>query len=408
MGGIENLRQVHALHTKVSGHSYERNGDTRPIEAETWVQFPDRTKQVAQTEVDGQKTTIVQGKSGTEEWAVADGTPLPPERKQRSEIQDEMYEDYVALLWPLLDGPDFTLTNVAAAPVNGRSVVAVMVAKSGQPDVTLCFDGDNHLLVKKQMQRTDPRKPGGQSLQEEVLSEYREADFKSDDEKRLREKGLQTDDAELLAYLKQQTVPEADRVQAQKLIEQLGDSSFEVRAKAQEGLAKVGANAAPLFAHAAESRDAEIASATKEWLQKTNAKVPDPEITARVLRLLGARKTPRALEAIFMYLPSASSDSLAGEAQSALVELATVDGRPDPALAKFAGDADSLRRSTAEKLQAGTKRAQNGNTNRRLALKGIKYPYRSQLYRDGKKEADFQIVELEFYSQLADDVFAKP
>src|SRR5436190_1515060 len=54
MGGIENLRQVHALHMKLNGHSYERNGDTRSIEAEMWVQFPDRMKGVSQTEVEGQ------------------------------------------------------------------------------------------------------------------------------------------------------------------------------------------------------------------------------------------------------------------------------------------------------------------------------------------------------------------
>jgi hypothetical protein len=408
MGGIDNVRQVHAMHMKVSGHIYQNNGEMRPTDIEMWVQFPDRTKQVAQIDTEGQKTTIVQGMSGKDVWEFEDGTPSPPEAARRSEIQDNMYEDYVALLWPLLDSSDFRLTIVPATPVKNRPVIAVTVAKTGQPDVTLCFDQDNHLLVKKQMQRIDPRRPGGQGLQEEVLSEYRDADFKSDDEKRLREAQVPTDDAELLAYLKRQTVPEAERVRAQKLIEQLGDPSFEVRAKAQEDLTKVAASAAPLFARAAQSPDAEIASGAREWLQKTNAKAPEAEITASVLRLLGARKTSGALEAVLLYLPSASSDSLAGEAQNALADLAMIDGKPDPVLGKFTNDADPLRRSTAEKLQSGMKRARNGNTSERLSLKGIKYPYRSQLYRDGKKMADFKVAELELFSRLADEVFAKP
>src|SRR5262249_22078062 len=137
-------------------------------------------------------------------------------------------------------------------------------------------------------------------------------------------------------------------------------------------------------------------------------KLPDGEITASVLRLLGARKIPGALEAVLLYLPSASSDSLAGEAQNALGELVTVDGKPDAALGKFASDADPLRRSAVEKLQRGMKRSQTGNASQRLSLKGIKFPYHSQLYRDGKKEEDFKVVELELYSRLADDVFAKP
>src|SRR5262249_36512557 len=137
-------------------------------------------------------------------------------------------------------------------------------------------------------------------------------------------------------------------------------------------------------------------------------KIPDPEITASVLRLLGARKAPGALEAILLYLPSASNDSLAGEAQNALTELAVVDGTPDPALAKFTSDVDSLRRSTAEKLQSGAKTSQNGSASQRLSLKGVKFPYRFQHFRDGRKEEDFKVVELELYSRLADDLFAKP
>jgi hypothetical protein len=407
-GGIENLRQVHAMHVKLAGHTYERNGEARPTEDELWVQFPDRYKEVAQIEVEGQKTAGTVGMSGKDLWAVDDGVPSQLEVWRRSQVHDEMYARHLALLWPLLDGTDCTLTIVPAAAVKGRPVVGVMVAKTGQPDVTLCFDRENHLLVKKQTQSINPQTPGGKSLQEEVLSEYRDADYKSDDEKRLREARLRTDDAELLAYLKQQTVPERERVRAQKLIEQLGDPSFEVRAKAQEELAKVGASAAPLFAHAAQSRDAEIASAAKEWLQKTNTKISDTEITGSVLRLLGARKTPGALEAILVYLPSASSDSLASEAQNALVELATVDGKPDAALQKFTGDADSLRRSTAEKLQSGVARPRNETTSRRLSLKGVKYPYHLQQFRDGRKEADFKVVELELYSRLPDEVFAKP
>jgi hypothetical protein len=407
-GGIENLRQVHAMHTKMAGHTYERNGDTRPSEAEVWVQLPDRYKEVAQIEVEGQKATETFGMSGKEFWAIDEGIPSQLETWRRSQIHDEMYARHVAMLWPLLEGTDFTLSIVPVAPVMGRPAIGVMVAKSGQPDVTLCFDRDNHLLVKKQMQTIDPKMPGGKSLQEELLFEYRDADFKSDEEKRVREAGLRTDDETLLGYLKQQTLPEAERLRAQKLIQQLGDPSFEVRAKAQEELAKVGASSAPLFARAAESRDAEIASAAKDWLQKTNPKIPDPEITASVIRLLGARKTRGALEAILLYLPSAASDSLAGEAQNALLALAVVDGKPDPAIGKFTSDADSLRRSTAEKLEGVIKTSQSGEGSQRLSLKGIKCPYRLQLFHDGKKEADFKVIELELYSRLPDNVFAKP
>jgi hypothetical protein len=346
LGGMENVRQCRAMHNKFTGRLYIQS-ESLEVEGETWLQFPDRMKQTAQIEIAGQKLSIACIVRGQDAWTVEAGAQRRLEGQERADLCASFHEEYVAALWPLLVDQSLTLTTVPAKSVNGRQVLGVRVAQAKQPDVTLFFDQDSHLLVLKERPRLIRDEPNAGKVQEESLADYRTLDFRTDDEKHLRQSGIDTSDASLLAFLRRQVLSEADRIRCQKLIDQLGNASYMVRRNAREELAKFGPRVAPLLRPAAKSQDLEVSTAANELLQKANAESTNAGSIPAALRLLADHRAPGAIEVILAYLPCASSDLLASGAEKALADLSTNQGKPDPSFEEALASANPAARAMA-------------------------------------------------------------
>jgi hypothetical protein len=407
MGGMENVRQCRAMHNKFNGRLYFQT-ESLDVEGETWLQLPDRMKQTAQIEIPGQKLSIECLVRGQDAWTVDPTGQRRLDGPERDDLLASVHEEYVAAIWPLLEDQSLTLTTVPAKTINGRSALGIRVTQPKQSDVTLYFDAENHLLVLKERPRLIHDGPTAGKLQEESLSDYRTLDFRTDDEKHLRQAGIDTSDAFLLAFVRKQVLARADREQCQKLVDQLGDPSYMVRRNARQELAKFGPGAAALLRPATRSQDLEVSMAANELLQKANAESTSTGSIAAALRLLADRRTPGAIKAILAYLPCATSDSLANAAEKALADLSKNQGKPDPAFEKALAGTDQAVRAMAWAALEAVKRPSVGNISRQVFLKGIKSPFQFEVYRDGKKAQEIKVVEVEYYSHLADSLFSTP
>jgi hypothetical protein len=412
MGGIENARLIRAMHTKFAGRIYLEEGRSAELQGEVWQQFPDRSKQIMQINLNGKKRIVLYAVRGEDAWSVEAGVQRQLEGPARFPVCVKLYEDYVSSLLPLLEDRRFALTTVPVKPVNGRPAHGVRVAMPKEPtmpDVTLFFDEETHLLVLKQRGRFDrPRVYGVERVTEELLFDYRTIDFRIDDAKRLRQAGIDTTDASLLAFLKRQVPSQAGRAQCQKLIDELGDNSYAVRKNARDELARFGTAAVPLLGHATTSRDLDVSAAANELLQKASAESTDTGPIPSALRLLADRRPPGAIQVILAYLPTATSDLLASAAQKALVELSTIQGKPDPSFENMLAFADPGVRATAQRALESARRAAASNGGQQLFPKGLKFPFLRQIYHEGKREQEITVLEVGFYSQLPDSIFANP
>jgi HEAT repeat protein len=166
-----------------------------------------------------------------------------------------------------------------------------------------------------------------------------------------------TSTKDLLAFLRQRTLSDADRDQLKTLIRQLGDDSFEVREKASAKLVTLGAVVETLLEEAVKTNeDIEVVRRAEECLRLirrgASAKVP-----AAAVRMLGSRKAQGAAEVLLGYLPFADNDAVADDVRRALAAVAVRDGKPDPVVVAALTDKLAVRRAAAAEAlcRAGTK-----------------------------------------------------
>jgi len=168
----------------------------------------------------------------------------------------------------------------------------------------------------------------------------------ADDERVLRAAHVGTDGPALLEFFRKRTVNDVDSSRIEKLIEQLGDDSFDVRQKASAALAALGNVAVPLLNQATHSDDIEVVRRSEKCLEqiKAGSGAAVPLAAARVLR---QRKPPGAAAVLLAFLPSAENDLLSEEVRNTLAALAVRDGKPEKALVDGLGDKVPLRRAAA-------------------------------------------------------------
>jgi RNA polymerase sigma factor (sigma-70 family) len=140
---------------------------------EQLTQEPDRLKNVQEGEINGSKVSMTVVLKGDRAWANMDGQIQELDENGVASMKDDLYVDAVSSLLPL-KGKDYQLSVLAELKVDGRAAVGVRVAAKGRPDVTLYFDKESGLLVKRE--RRVPDGAGGQATEEIVFSDYQEAD----------------------------------------------------------------------------------------------------------------------------------------------------------------------------------------------------------------------------------------
>jgi HEAT repeat protein len=164
-----------------------------------------------------------------------------------------------------------------------------------------------------------------------------------DDERILKQAGVATDDAGLLAFFRT-SGPSEDEIRA--LVKKLGDDSFEVREKASAALAGLGRVAEPFLREALKSGDAEVVRRAEECLKHTG-EGPSVAVVSAAARLLARRKPAGAAEVLLAYAPRVAGQPGEEAVGDALAALAVRDGKADPALVKALEDKSAGRRATA-------------------------------------------------------------
>ncbi|MBY0230536.1 MAG: hypothetical protein K2W96_14725, partial [Gemmataceae bacterium] len=135
--------------------------------------------------------------------------------------------------------------------------------------------------------------------------------------------------------------------EAERLVERLGDDSFDARKDAARKLEALGAAALPVLKKHAKAKSPEVRNAIKRLLPLAE----DRELSERnlvaplsraVIRLLVREKHPEAASAILAYLPFSDHEATEEEVYYALDEL-----RPWPLLARMMADKAPERRAVA-------------------------------------------------------------
>ncbi|HEV3203748.1 MAG TPA: HEAT repeat domain-containing protein, partial [Gemmataceae bacterium] len=158
--------------------------------------------------------------------------------------------------------------------------------------------------------------------------------------------GFKTDADSLLAFFKKRTLTDADRLQLANLVRQLGDSSYEVRTLATLELIAQGNNALRFLKPALTDPDLEIARRAERCLEAIQ-RGTGPMLPIAAARLLGMRKPPGATEVLLAYVPFADDESVEEAVVKALLDVAIVSGKGNPALVTALVDSEPARRGAA-------------------------------------------------------------
>lgn len=168
----------------------------------------------------------------------------------------------------------------------------------------------------------------------------------SDDEA-LKQAGLSPTDADaLLEYLKARTLTDVDQNKINDVIKKFGDDDFETRVKATEEVERFGPAAIGPLKTAEKNADPEIAYRAKQALRRME-KVPHTAVATAAVRAVVKLKPKDGASVLLGFLPLADSDEVADEIRTALVGLAVVGGKTEPALIAALDDKLVIRRSAA-------------------------------------------------------------
>jgi PQQ-like domain/HEAT repeats len=131
-----------------------------------------------------------------------------------------------------------------------------------------------------------------------------------------------------------------------RLIEQLGDDSFEVRRNAAQRLHELGGGAAPLLRAAHDHPDPEVRRAAADCLRRIDIEFSSPAVIAAAQRIAKV-KPEGAAGALLSFLPAVGDERVLEELQNALVAVTPRNGQPDPAVVRALKDDDPTRRAAA-------------------------------------------------------------
>jgi HEAT repeat protein len=192
-----------------------------------------------------------------------------------------------------------------------------------------------------------------------------EATSTAADEMVLKAANVGTDGASLLEFFRKRTRKESDSARIRKLIEQLGDESYDLREKASQELIETGAAARPPLLKATDDKNPEVARRAAECLEHIEDG-PGSALPIAAARILKLRRPEGAVEVLLAYAPSADDESVAEEVRTALAGLAVADGKIDPLIIKALDDSSAVRRAAA-----GVALARSGGDDHRAAVKKL-------------------------------------
>lgn len=259
-GGETNLARQRIVRQKGTYRRFiDATGGKTLVSWEQITQLPDRLRNVQEGNIDGKKTSMTIVLKGNQGWMSASGQTEELDEKAIASMKEDLYADTISSLVPLKE-KDYQLTVLAERKVNGRPALGIKVAAKGHPDVTLYFDRENGLLVKRERLVDDGM--GGQVRQEEYLSDYRETD-----KVKLPRKIMTFADGEKIA--------EGNITEIQ-LLNKVEDKEFDRPVAAAESKPEKQHEPAPLPAREAGAADRQVAPEKTEDLSWRPARVAGP------------------------------------------------------------------------------------------------------------------------------------
>jgi HEAT repeat protein len=166
------------------------------------------------------------------------------------------------------------------------------------------------------------------------------------DEALLKDAGVGTDGAGLLAFFRLRAAGAAPADRLSDLAEQLGAPAAADREKACGELVGIGTPALPVLRQLVKDPDNAVAFALAQRCLRAIETNPGA-VPAAAARLLAQRRPAGTAETLLAYLPLAEDERVLEEVRQTLCAVAYRNGVADPALLKALEDPVALRRATA-------------------------------------------------------------
>ncbi|HMF14702.1 MAG TPA: hypothetical protein VKE94_20440, partial [Gemmataceae bacterium] len=348
---------------------------------------------------------VTMGLVGEKGWRTVGDTLEEIDQASLAELKLGRYYDRITSLAPLLEEKRYTFESLPEIKVHEKPAIGVKISSKGQPDIKLFFDKATNLLVKTEYRAKTPGQDK-ETLHESYYSDWRVPDYTTADERTLKAVRLKTEGPALLEYLRKRRPAGGDVTQIKKLVEQLGDDSFEEREKASAALVAAGAAALPFLREAAESGDTEVKRRAKLCIKSIGDQFDDQTLAAAI-RLVGWRKPEGAAEVLLDWAARSGEDALGREVRAALAAVAVVDGKAADVLTKALDDKDTARREAASAALGKDGEAAEKKPGLRLYVAGLKFPMKAVQYQDGGKMLEREYTAIELFNRFDEGLFAK-
>jgi hypothetical protein len=172
-GGADKLAQLRIIREQSRG-TLSVLGMKVAFTQEVLFRAPDQFRITQTTDLPGKRLLIVQVFDGKKGWRIQGGVPKAADEKTLANWKELAHATYVGTLTPLLAADKgYTLALLGEVEVKGKKAVGLKVSFKGRRDVSLYFDRDSGLLVRKTFQ---PRPGGKEAVQDEVYSDFKEVE----------------------------------------------------------------------------------------------------------------------------------------------------------------------------------------------------------------------------------------
>ncbi len=174
-GGITNIAKLRTMQIEVEGTAVLAPGEPEiPVRLTDVWQMPDRYKTTAVFQTADGKVSQTQVIIGNKGWIELNGEVQDLPREAVSEMKEQKYAEDLDRLG-FINEAGFQLSVTHPIKVNGEPAVGVGIKSKGHRHVTLYFDTDSGLLVKREQTLLDPSL-GKEVLQEVIFIDYQEQD----------------------------------------------------------------------------------------------------------------------------------------------------------------------------------------------------------------------------------------
>lgn len=151
-------------------------GFTLPYTADWAFQAPDKYRFVFAATFGDAKINMTLVVNGEKAWAAEGGKVEELTGEKLIQTCNEAYQFWVMSLTPLVKEKGFTLATAKGQDVNGKPTSAVKITSEKKPAITLYFDKETGLLVKREVVVKDEFQKWKEVLDEATFSDYKDID----------------------------------------------------------------------------------------------------------------------------------------------------------------------------------------------------------------------------------------